>query len=472
MARFPDLGSWFMRSVRRDHFASTPVLAVERLNTLPRPIQDADKEVLVGAVLTMSSSLHLALSMLRELLPHEKSQERLAEVVCPTLNHLLAALQNTLSSFERRDSPSTPSVPASCSAKATQQSHARALHANTALKPAPEPKRPGIASDEQPVQVRRHGDDRSCSSCGSANTERLLPLQDNDQSRQLHIEVSSHNRPETHLVKALQAEMRVQAAIHVAIESLEFAEGQLKVVKEVNQLHGGELDILQTHFYEGYNRLLFRALELQRRELGLLQDRDSLILDSALQQRHQQPTEDGVLQTSPKQHQSVSFQKPLPLCRSASTLRSTAAVQGASWERRVPGRRNTIQGIRQEGARARDSRPPLRRRLSLAEELALAGDDSESGYQEETSERASSGSEHSDAEESSNGARGLMINRNESEESDRNAESGGEESALDSSDDDGQGDDDGEETLIPAIASLGGGSSYSKSRWPRLQQRR
>ncbi|SPQ25010.1 e6582913-073a-46b3-9535-54928cbc4f08 [Thermothielavioides terrestris] len=196
MARFPDLGSWFMRSVRRDHFASTPVLAVERLNSLPRPIQDADKEVLVGAVLTMSSSLHLALSMLRELLPHEKSQERLAEVV------------------------------------------------------SSEPKRPGLASDEQPVQVRRHGDDRSCSSCGSTNTKRLLPLQDNDQARQLHIEVGSHNRPETHLVKALQAEMRVQAAIHVAIESLEFAEGQLKVVKEVNQLHGGELDILQTHFYE------------------------------------------------------------------------------------------------------------------------------------------------------------------------------------------------------------------------------
>jgi hypothetical protein len=41
------------------------------------------------------------------------------------------------------------------------------------------------------------------------------------------------------LMKDLRAEMRVNAAIQVAVDSLEFAEGQLRIVKEVNRLKGG-----------------------------------------------------------------------------------------------------------------------------------------------------------------------------------------------------------------------------------------
>jgi hypothetical protein len=41
------------------------------------------------------------------------------------------------------------------------------------------------------------------------------------------------------LMKDLRAEMRVNAAIQVAVDSLEFAEGQLQIVKEVNRLKGG-----------------------------------------------------------------------------------------------------------------------------------------------------------------------------------------------------------------------------------------
>jgi hypothetical protein len=60
--------------------------------------------------------------------------------------------------------------------------------------------------------------------------------------------------------------MRVNAAIQVAVDSLEFAEGQLKIVKNVHRLHGGSFQLLEKHFYQGYNRILFRALELERRE--------------------------------------------------------------------------------------------------------------------------------------------------------------------------------------------------------------
>ncbi|KAK0750218.1 hypothetical protein B0T18DRAFT_428208 [Schizothecium vesticola] len=41
------------------------------------------------------------------------------------------------------------------------------------------------------------------------------------------------------LMKDLRAELRVNAAIQVAVDSLEFAEGQLRIVKEVSRLKGG-----------------------------------------------------------------------------------------------------------------------------------------------------------------------------------------------------------------------------------------
>jgi hypothetical protein len=48
--------------------------------------------------------------------------------------------------------------------------------------------------------------------------------------------IDAPSKPDTRLMQSLRAEMRVQAAIHVAIESLEFAEGQLKVMR----MGGGE----------------------------------------------------------------------------------------------------------------------------------------------------------------------------------------------------------------------------------------
>ncbi|KAL1839092.1 hypothetical protein VTJ49DRAFT_1860 [Mycothermus thermophilus] len=83
MSLFPE---WLFRSVRRDTIAHSPILAIERLNSQPRPLPEEDKEVLVGAVLTMSASLNLALSMLQELLPQEQSRERLGEVLSNTVD--------------------------------------------------------------------------------------------------------------------------------------------------------------------------------------------------------------------------------------------------------------------------------------------------------------------------------------------------------------------------------------------------
>ncbi len=225
MALLPE---WLLRSVRRDSFTDSPVLAVEKLGSLPRPLGDADKDILVGAVLTLSSSLHLALGLLQGVLPQEKSQERLGEVLCPTLGHLLASVQNTLTSFE----PKSP-----------QRAHG-APRPPLAARGGTIP-RPVLARDARQALSRPASSPaattraRQLQSEPWASAERFPSLEDNSAARRLHVEVDIQSRPETQLVKALQAEMRVQAAIHVAIESLEFAEGQLKVVKEVNQLHGG-----------------------------------------------------------------------------------------------------------------------------------------------------------------------------------------------------------------------------------------
>ncbi|KAG7288473.1 hypothetical protein NEMBOFW57_004826 [Staphylotrichum longicolle] len=193
MALFPE---WLLRSVRGENVTDSPVLAIERLSSLAQPLDDADKEILVGAVLTMSASLHLALGMLQNVLPQEKSQDRLGEV----------------------------------------------LH--------------------------------------------------------LHVEVDIHGRPETQLVKALQSEMRVQAAIHVAIESLEFAEGQLKVVKEVNQLHEGDFGPIQKHFYEGYNRNTIQGISQEDLAIMEFAEPDAetpLLVDAASPQESRTPSYHSIL---------------------------------------------------------------------------------------------------------------------------------------------------------------------------------
>jgi hypothetical protein len=229
MALFPE----WLRPVRRDNFSDNPILAIEKLISLPRPLQDADKEILVGAALTLSASLTLALGMLQELLPQETSRERLGEVVCPTLGQLLASLNNTLPLFEGGTPTATPS--------ANTPRPATPRLANGNLKDvylSPKPSQRITAGKEQSSAPARPLIDRPTSSSTVATqsprartkTERFPPLEDNSTVR--HADgVDNQSRPETHLMKALQAEMRVQAAIHVAIESLEFAEGQLKVIK-------------------------------------------------------------------------------------------------------------------------------------------------------------------------------------------------------------------------------------------------
>jgi hypothetical protein len=225
MTLFPE----WLRPVRRDNFSDNPILAIEKLISLPRPLEDADKEILVGAALTLSASLTLALGMLQELLPHETSRERLGEVVCPTLGQLLASLNNTLPLFEGDTPTATPS------ANAPRPATPRLVNGNLKdvyLSPKPSPRT--TAGKEQPSAPARPPIDRPASSStvvtqsprARTKTERFPPLEDSSTVR-----ADIQSRPETHLMKALQAEMRVQAAIHVAIESLEFAEGQLKVIK-------------------------------------------------------------------------------------------------------------------------------------------------------------------------------------------------------------------------------------------------
>lgn len=235
MAMFPDLGSWLLR--RRDNYAASPVVAVERLNTLPRPIQDGDKDTLVGAVLTMSASLNMALDMLVELLPQDKSRERLGEVLCPTLGHLLASLQHTLSNFDQTIShpPSTaPLSPPSAKSVTKYPTPDRGVE-------PPHTPRPTDPEHQQPSSHLSREDASSQLVEGPGpNLEQFPNLHGGSglaPSQQPHAEASGQQG--SGLIEALQAEMRVQAAIHVAVESLEFAEGQLRLVRQLNGLHGG-----------------------------------------------------------------------------------------------------------------------------------------------------------------------------------------------------------------------------------------
>ncbi|KAK4144250.1 uncharacterized protein C8A04DRAFT_36715 [Dichotomopilus funicola] len=400
-----DLVPGWLRSVlHRDSLDESPILAVERLGSLDRPLQDTDKDVLLGAVLTMSSSLHVALGMLQQALPLEKSQERLGEVLCPTLGHLLTSLRGTMYSFEQNGAPvagpASPSLPPEPSAEKDIPEPATPQVPSSKTKINSRPSTPSSRRRQRPISTR------------TDNTERFPSYRDSTSTSHLHFELDIHTRSESHLTKSLQAEKRVHAAIRVAIESLEFAEGQLKVVREVNQLHGGDFEPIQRHFYEGYNRLLLRALELQRRESGLLSNRESLISAAPIreQQPYQQPNSYASAQATatPSRQPSVSFQT-IPASQSpATTPRPVANSHAAARLDRQPlERRNTIPGIKQEGEHSPShhpptppppSRPTLKRRMSLADELAMAGEDSESGYQDETSEIASSASERDESD--------------------------------------------------------------------------
>lgn len=110
-------------------------------------------------------------------------------------------------------------------------------------------------------------------------------------------------------------------------------------------------DVLQRHFYEGYDRLLLRAVELERLEFGLPPDRGSLTAvgnpGGARQplQHQRRPVSNS---RRPKAQQAVTFSPMLPVPPPVPTS-PLSALQSASSGGRPLARRNTIQGIKQEG---------------------------------------------------------------------------------------------------------------------------
>ncbi|KAK4215075.1 hypothetical protein QBC37DRAFT_399005 [Rhypophila decipiens] len=362
MDLLPDVGTWLLRSVRRTGNSSdNPISVVERLNSLPHPLRNADKDTLVGAVLTLGPSLQLALHMLMELLPEDESRGRLGEVLCPTLGHLQRSLEETLSYLEPKRllgyqgvdqlpvRSKTP-VPTAGTAQSDRVADRDRDTASMAEKAGPrkvqstgtaavaqdqtEPRPPTLKEagplkaaqsmlpiiqmptarqpspsriDDQDVTLtltetfpslqqpnlshapRAQPPPPSTSQYSDAHSHLSLqpsqaeaPLQstprpstpNTNQARSRYSGSGGHGHPRREnpaadlaLMKELRAEMRVNAAIQVAVDSLEFADGQMKIVRDVHRLHGsGSFELLQKHFYEGYNRILFRALELEQRE--------------------------------------------------------------------------------------------------------------------------------------------------------------------------------------------------------------
>ncbi|KAM7199022.1 hypothetical protein V8F33_004759, partial [Rhypophila sp. PSN 637] len=205
MDLLPDVGTWLLRSVRRTGNSSdNPISVVERLNSLPHPLRNADKDTLVGAVLTLGPSLQLALHMLMELLPEDESRGRLGEVL---------------------HAPRAQPPPPSTSQYSDAHSHLspQPSQAEAPLQSTP---RPSTPNTNQPRS-------RYSGSGGHGHPRRENPAAD------------------LALMKELRAEMRVNAAIQVAVDSLEFADGQMKIVRDVHRLHGsGSFELLQKHFYE------------------------------------------------------------------------------------------------------------------------------------------------------------------------------------------------------------------------------
>ena len=304
MALLPDFGTWLLRSVRRDNFSdSSPLSVVERLRSLPRPLRDADKDTLVGAVLALGPSLQVALHMLLELLPQDEARGQLGELVCPTLGQLQKSLGDTLSFFEQSSNPhsggsqqqphQTPMRSGggmhrrNTSRSFTDQRHKILLlsvkrpRSQTFHDETPSGRRQSRIHEDQYQHHHSEYDRRESLSPKKTNGHRESELEKfpdldhpygGDGDEPLACQDRTHHKAimdrETLLAKELRAEMRVKAAIEVAVDSLEFAEGQLKIVKAVNRLHGGTVEPITRHFYQGYNRLLARALELERREFS------------------------------------------------------------------------------------------------------------------------------------------------------------------------------------------------------------
>jgi len=111
--------------------------------------------------------------------------------------------------------------------------------------------------------------------------------------------------------------------------------------------HVADMEIIQKHFYEGYNRLLIRAIDLERRELGPVPDAPVTPFGSSSLPR---PLLTGLLDQPPLnvRHRSVSFQHPLSVPR-PSTASAVPRADSNAWGAKPLMRRNTVEGLNQEG---------------------------------------------------------------------------------------------------------------------------
>jgi hypothetical protein len=94
---------------------------------------------------------------------------------------------------------------------------------------------------------------------------------------------------------------------------------------------------------------------LQRRELGVHPglNNSNPVLPAVQQHTYPQPNGYKVTQPGLKQQPSVTFRSTSPVQSPVTTPRGGSSVHAPSPERRQLGRRNTIQGIKQEGTDAR-----------------------------------------------------------------------------------------------------------------------
>ncbi|KAK0728878.1 hypothetical protein B0T26DRAFT_699566 [Lasiosphaeria miniovina] len=475
-----------LRSGHRGNPLGNPVSAVARLNLQPKPLQNPDKDVLVGAVLALGPSLQLALHILLDLLPLEESRERLAEVLCPTLGQLQHSLEDTLASLraikddvtqlhpKRPDETATPKHP-SLLVLMPEPDFTGKLDARNGdvvtiddvelqtldgvyvtevpqmvHSPEEDPEHsldedPEHSSDEDP----EHSPDEDPERPEQLDQamERFPPL-DQTVTRSPNADcICQQGRSDTttnsHLAKELHAERRVNAAIQVAVDSLELAEGQLKIVKEVNRIHGGSFELLQQHFYDGYNRIIFRALQLESPGFGLPSQPailDAVVPKDTAPRVHtgprvhpapRVPSQEEVRAAEPGLQRTVSFGRSVTI---PATLLDSASRNSVSSSPALV-RRNTVQGIVEEHARERPTRLAPKRRLSLAEELALAADESSDEEDDWEGEGlAESGGSERESRDSS---------ADETDESDRGSTGQGEES--DDSEDNSEEDDETED---------------------------
>lgn len=125
-------------------------------------------------------------------------------------------------------------------------------------------------------------------------------------------------------------------------------------------------ELLQRHFYEGYNRILFRALELERREF------DSPPYAASINEDYEDEEDTAAEKRPDTQHSvSITFDSPLALPElppiqlpplpplSPAKSAKPARDSGLTPTRGPPVRRNTTQGVEGQSVMVGIFLPPL-----------------------------------------------------------------------------------------------------------------